>query len=127
MTYHLGVDLGPTYTAAAVARDGRALPATLGSRSVAITSGVYLGTEELLAGRAAARRAVTEPARVAREVKRRVGDPTPILVGGSPVAAELLMARMLRWVVGKVVATEGGAPATLAVTHPANWGEYKLD
>jgi len=127
MTYHLGVDLGTTYTAAAVARDGRALPATLGSRSVAVPSVVYQGTEELLFGESAARRAVTEPARVAREFKRRVGDPTPILLGGSPVAAELLMARLLRWVVGQVAETEGEAPATLTVTHPANWGEYKLD
>jgi actin-like ATPase involved in cell morphogenesis len=127
MTYHLGVDLGTTYTAAAVARDGRARPATLGSRSVAVPSVVYQGSDELLFGEGAARRAVTEPGRVAREFKRRVGDPTPILLGGSPVAAELLMARMLRWVVGQVSETEGESPATLAVTHPANWGEYKLD
>ncbi|HEY8548298.1 MAG TPA: Hsp70 family protein, partial [Acidimicrobiales bacterium] len=127
MTYHLGVDLGTTYTAAAVAREGRAQPAKLGGRSVAVPSVIYQGREELLFGDAAARRAVTEPARVAREFKRRVGDPTPILLGGSPVAAELLMARMLRWVVGQVTETEGAAPATLAVTHPANWGEYKLD
>ncbi|HMG41499.1 MAG TPA: Hsp70 family protein [Acidimicrobiales bacterium] len=129
MTYHLGVDLGTTYTAAAIARDGRALPATLGSRSVAIPSVVYLGSggDELLVGEAAARRAVSEPSRVAREFKRRVGDPTPILLGGSPIAAELLMARLLRWVVGQVASTEGSSPASLAVTHPANWGEYKLD
>ena len=127
MTYHLGVDLGTTYTAAAIARDGRALTTTLGSRSVAIPSVVYLGGDELLVGEAAARRAVTEPGRVAREFKRRVGDSTPILLGGSPIGAELLMARMLQWVVKQVSTTEGSAPATLAVTHPANWGEYKLD
>ena len=127
VTYHLGVDLGTTYTAAAMARDGRAQPATLGARSVAVPSVVYLAGDELLVGEAAARRAVSEPGRVAREFKRRVGDPTPILLGGSPIGAELLMARMLRWVVGQVSATEGGAPASVAVTHPANWGEYKLD
>jgi molecular chaperone DnaK len=37
------------------------------------------------------------------------------------------MARTLAWVVEQVSATEGGPPASLAVTHPANWGRYKLD
>jgi actin-like ATPase involved in cell morphogenesis len=70
---------------------------------------------------------VTEPGRVAREFKRRVGDPTPILLGGSPIGAELLMARMLKWAVNSIQSTEGTTPASIAVTHPANWGEYKLD
>jgi actin-like ATPase involved in cell morphogenesis len=65
--------------------------------------------------------------RVGREFKRRVGDPTPLLVGGSPVAAELLMARVVHWVVDRVAATEGEPPASLAVSHPANRGEFKLD
>ncbi|MGH9209401.1 MAG: Hsp70 family protein, partial [Acidimicrobiales bacterium] len=127
MTYHLGVDLGTTYTAAAIARDRRAQAVTLDSRSIAIPSVVYFGGDSLIVGHGAQRRALTEPARVAREFKRRVGDPTPILLGGSPVAAELLMARLLDWVVGQVAASEGAPPASLAVTHPANWGEYKLD
>jgi actin-like ATPase involved in cell morphogenesis len=131
MGYHLGVDLGTTYTAAALARGRRAEAATLGTRSVSIPSVVYLGAgsggDELLIGEAAVRRAATEPSRVAREFKRRVGDPTPLLLGGSPVGAELLMARLLAWVVRQVSTTEGRAPASLAVTHPANWGEYKLD
>ena len=64
---------------------------------------------------------------MAREFKRRVGDPTPLLLGGSPVSAELLMARVVEWVAAQVAATEGGPPASLAVTHPANWGAFKLD
>jgi actin-like ATPase involved in cell morphogenesis len=127
MTYHLGVDLGTTYTAAAVARDGRAEAVTLGTRSVSVPSVVHLAGDQVVVGEPAARRATTEPAGVVREFKRRVGDPTPILVGGAPIAAELLMARTLAWVVEQVSATEGGPPASLAVTHPANWGRYKLD
>jgi actin-like ATPase involved in cell morphogenesis len=131
MGYHLGVDLGTTYTAAALARGQRAEAATLGTRSVSIPSVVYLGAgsggEEMLIGEAAVRRATAEPARVAREFKRRVGDPTPLLLGGTPVGAELLMGRLLAWVVKQVAATEGEPPTSLAVTHPANWGEYKLD
>ena len=127
MTYHLGIDLGTTYTAAATGRDGRVEAATLGTRSVSVPSVVCLAGDQILVGEPAARRAVTDPGRVAREFKRRVGDPTPVLVGGSPVSAEMLMARVVDWVVTQVAATEGGRPASLAVTHPANWGEYKLD
>jgi hypothetical protein len=127
MVYQLGVDLGTTYTAAAIARDGRAEAVTLGTNSMAVPSVVYLGDGGLVVGHAAQRRATTDPSRVAREFKRRVGDPTPILVGGSPVPAELLMARLLHWVVDQVATGEGGPPESLAVTHPANWGLYKLD
>ncbi|MDD9368634.1 MAG: Hsp70 family protein, partial [Acidimicrobiales bacterium] len=127
MSYHLGVDVGTTYTAAAIGRDGRAEAATLGTRSVSIPSVIHLAGERLLVGEPAARRAVTDPGRIAREFKRRVGDPTPLLIGGSPVSAELCMARVVEWAVAQVSATEGSAPASLALTHPANWGEYKLD
>ena len=127
MPYHLAVDVGTTYTAAAIGRDGRVEPATLGTRSVAVPTVVCLVDGRMLVGEPAARRAVTDPHRVAREFKRRVGDPTPLLLGGTPVAAELCMARVVEWVVDQVAATEGEPPATLALTHPANWGEYKLD
>lgn len=126
MSYYLGVDLGTTYTAAALARDGRAEPATLGTRSVAIPSVVYFDGDELVVGQPAVRRAITEPARVASEFKRRLGDPVPILMGGDPVTADHLMARLLGWVVTQVSTTEGQQPAGLAVTHPANWGDYKI-
>jgi molecular chaperone DnaK len=131
MTYHLGVHVGPTPRPAPRAGGARAEPLTLGSRSLALPSVVYLPAGDsggdMLVGEVAARRAATEPSRVAREFKRRVGDPTPLLLGGTPVAAELLMARLLAWVVDHVTTREGQPPASLAVTHPANWGEYKLD
>jgi actin-like ATPase involved in cell morphogenesis len=37
------------------------------------------------------------------------------------------MAKLLRWVVDTVAAQEGGLPSSVAVSHPANWGPYKLD
>jgi len=126
--YGLGVDLGTTYTAAAVHRAGRAEVFPLGSRGAAIPSVVLLREDEtILTGEAASRRALTEPERVAREFKRRLGDTTPILVGGSPYSAEALMARLLRWVVDEVRTREGGEPDSIAISHPANWGQYKID
>jgi len=128
MAYHLGIDLGTTYTAAAIERDGLVEALTLGNRSASVPSVVFLRDDgEVLVGEAATRRAVTEPGRVGREFKRRVGDPTPIILGGTPYAAEMLMARMLRWAVDRAQEQQGGPARGLALTHPANWGPYKLD
>ncbi|MGH9247075.1 MAG: Hsp70 family protein, partial [Acidimicrobiales bacterium] len=110
MTHHLGIDVGTTYTAVAIARDGRVESVPLGHRAVAIPSVVYIKDDAFIVGEPANRRAITESERVAREFKRRVGDPTPILVGGSPLAPEILMARVAKWVVDEVAASEG-APA----------------
>jgi molecular chaperone DnaK len=67
--YGLGVDLGTTFTAAAVERDGRVEMVTLGDRSAAVPSVVLVREDgQVLTGDAADRRAATEPDRVAREV-----------------------------------------------------------
>src|SRR5687768_7058604 len=97
MAYQLGVDLGTTYSAAAIHRDGRVEIVSLGSRATAIPTVVYVGDDgSVLTGEQANRRAVTSPRRVAREFKRRLGDTTPILIGGTPYSAEQLTARVLR-------------------------------
>ena len=128
MTYHLGVDLGTTYTAAAVFRDGRAQIVELGSRAAAVPSVLFVKEGEgLLIGEAATRRGVSDPARLAREFKRRFGDPTPLILGGSPFAADALTAKILRWVVDAVEGREGGPADSVTVSHPANWGQYKRD
>ena len=126
--YALGIDLGTTFTAAAVWRDGRAEISSLGSRGAAIPSVVVLREDEtIITGETANRRALTSPHRVAREFKRRLGDTTPILLAGVPYSAEALMARVLRAVVDEVTAREGGPPDAVCVSHPANWGPYKTD
>jgi molecular chaperone DnaK len=126
--YFLGIDIGTTYTAAAVWRDGRYDVAGLGNRAATIPSVVLMRDDEtVLTGEAAARRAATEPQRVAREFKRRLGDPTPIIVSGTPYSADALMAKLMRWVVDRVAEAEGGPADGIAATHPANWGPFKID
>ena len=128
MTYALGIDIGTTYTAAAVARNGRAEVVALGYRATSVPTVVCLAEDgRFLVGDAAERRAATSPDRVAREFKRRVGDPTPLLLGGSPIAVDRCLAEVLRWVVAGVAETEGRRPDAVTVTHPANWGEFKRD
>ena len=64
MAYYLGVDIGTTYTAAAVWRDGRGDVANLGNRAPSIPSVVLLRDDgTVLVGEAAVRRAATEPCR----------------------------------------------------------------
>lgn len=128
MSYGLGVDLGTTFTAAAVARDGRVEMATLGDHTDAVPSVVLIRDDgTVLTGGAAERRATAEPDRFARAVKRRFGDPMPVILGGAPYPATALIAYQLRDVVDAVSEREGGRPDTVTLTHPANWGPYKLE
>ena len=128
MPYELGIDLGTTYSAAAVHRNGRITAVTLGNRAASVPSVVLLREDgDLLTGEAASRRAASEPDRVAREFKRRLGDPTPVFLGSTPYSAESLTAKLLRWVVDAVTAREGETARAVALTHPANWGDYKRD
>ena len=128
MAYGLGVDLGTTYSAAAVARDGRVEAFSLGTAAPAIPSVVVVREDgEVLVGEAAERRAASEPTRTAREFKRRLGDSTPIVVGGTPYGAEALMAHVLRAIVAQVTEREGAGPGHIVLTHPANYAQFKTD
>ena len=128
MNYGLGVDLGTTFTAAAVARDGRIEMATLGDHTDAVPSVVLIRDDgTVLTGEVAERRAAAEPDRVARAVKRRFGDPMPVILGGAPHPATALIAHQLRDVVDVISDREGGQPSMVTLTHPANWGPYKRE
>src|SRR3954454_10250117 len=127
MPYELGVDLGTTYTAAAVSDGGEPTMVGLGNRALQVPSVLFRTDAGFVVGEAAERRGVTDPRRLVREFKRRLGDPVPVLVDGVPFSAESLSATLLRWVVDVVTRRQGEPPAGLVLTHPASWGEYKLD
>ncbi|RZS67606.1 Hsp70 protein [Agromyces ramosus] len=131
-SFVLGIDIGTSYTAAAIGRrraDGSVdvEPLELGSRKAAVPTVVYLGDDGgVVVGEAAERRAIDQPDRVVREFKRRIGDETPIIVGDLRVAAEDIYAVLAQWVVERAEEHEGEAPAVIAVSHPASWGEHRL-
>ncbi len=128
MGYQLGVDIGTTHTAAAVLRQGRAEMVMLGDNSAAIPSVVFVGTDEVVVvGDAAREKGFSDPTRVARAFKRRLGDPAPIVLGGTPWSADDLLAKLLRRVIDVVSEREGASPDLVTVSHPANWGAYRLD
>ena len=131
MTYWLGIDLGTTYTAAALCRPTVDELAThvvpLGSRSPAVPSVLFLaGDGSLVVGEGAERRALTDPDRVVREFKRRIGDEIPLLVGGVPWQAHELAAVLVHWVWQRVTEREGELPEGVALTCPASWGPHKI-
>ncbi|QYN36696.1 Hsp70 family protein [Pseudonocardia sp. DSM 110487] len=133
MSYQLGIDLGTTYTAAAVSRATEQQHAdpemvSLGDRSVQVPSVLYLAPDGgILVGEAAERRAATDPDRVVREFKRQLGDEIPLVVGGRPIPAHELAAMLVAWVVQRVAEREGAPARRIALTHPASWGPHKKD
>ncbi len=128
MGYQLGVDLGTTFTAAALVRDGRVELVSLGDRTLEIPSVAFAREDSvLLVGDAALRRGPTQPGRFAREFKRRLGDHAPVLLGGVPYSPEALLSELVRHVVAEVREREGGEADRVTLTYPANWGPYKRE
>ncbi len=128
MPYQLGVDLGTTFTAAAVLRGDRAEICTLGDSNPVMPSIVTLREDgELLVGEIALRRGQIDPTRMAREFKRRLGDPAPLVLGSTPYSPDALMGCLLRSIVDTVTEREGERPSRVVLTHPASYGPYKLE
>jgi actin-like ATPase involved in cell morphogenesis len=128
MDYRLGVDLGTTYTAAAILRGDEPEMVSLGDRELFAPSVLVLNPDgSVLVGDPAEQRAPTASGRTIREFKARIGDTTPVLLGGVPYTAESLMATLLRWVIDLVSQREGAPPAAVAVTYPAGWAQHRRD
>ena len=125
--YALGVDLGTTYAAAAIGRGAEVTTLQLGAETATVPSVVVVRHDgEILLGDAAERRSASEPTRTAREFKRRLGDPVPILLGDDSYPVERLMALQLADIVRRATEQEGEPPTTVVLTHPANYTSFKL-
>ncbi|HEV7651038.1 MAG TPA: Hsp70 family protein [Actinophytocola sp.] len=128
MRYGVGIDLGTSFTSAAViGPDGmRMVPL---SRGVVVPSVAYATPEGTLLTGLAAEEAARggELGRVARGFKRRIGDPTPLVLGGTAYSPDALMAAQLRDVLEYVTRMEGSPPETIMLTCPAIWGPYRRE
>ncbi|MDQ0734028.1 Hsp70 family protein [Arthrobacter agilis] len=131
MSYGLSIDVGTSFTAAAVLRTGSQGPEEpavlpLGGRGTSIPTVVFVGSDgSRFVGEVAERRGLAEPGNVAREFKRRIGDSVPLVLGGTAILPEDLFAVMVDWVVGVATEREGEPPASITLTHPAGWGEHR--
>lgn len=93
----IAVDLGTTWTTAAVASGTDRRVLDLGDRGSAMPSTVAIDDQgSVVVGRAALAIMATKPERGVREIKRRFGDTAPILLGGAPWSADALTAAVLR-------------------------------
>jgi molecular chaperone DnaK len=129
MPYGVGIDLGTSFTSAAVHGHGGTRMVPL-SPDVVIPSVVYATPDgRLLTGAAAehAARAGGDASRLARGFKRRLGDPTPLVLGGAAYSPAALMAAQLREVLTHVTRVEGEPPDSVALTCPAIWGPYRRE
>lgn len=132
MSYALAVDVGTSFTAAAVVRFHQGaspvpecLP--LGARGTSVPSVVYYPEQgTVLVGEAAERRGLDTPERVVREFKRRIGDDVPIILGSLALQPEEVFATMARWVADRAAEREGGPASAFFLTHPAAWGSHRL-
>ncbi len=128
MSYGLGVDVGTTFTAAAICRPGEA-PETvrLSNESAVLPSVVALAEDgSWRCGHEADRLAMNTPRRAARHFKRRLGDDVPLVLGTTPVPAQALTGRLVAHV-REIVEERFGAPDAVVLTHPANWADYRKE
>ena len=123
MGYGLGIDLGTSFTSAAVSDPH-------GTRMVPLSPDVVVPSVacpapdgSVLTGPAA----LDAAGEVARAFKRRLGDPTPLVLGGAAYSPATLMAAQLRDVLATVTRTFGGPPASIVLTCPAIWGPYRRE
>jgi ABC-type phosphate transport system substrate-binding protein/actin-like ATPase involved in cell morphogenesis len=121
MGYQLGIDIGTANTTVAVAAGDWPQILTVAGGSSIPTVLYFPAGAPVVFGRAAARRALAEPSRAAYGFLRRVGDPAPIMVGGSAYTPEGLVTRFLDRVLATVTESRGEAPDQVVVTFPTSW------
>jgi molecular chaperone DnaK (HSP70) len=126
--YHLGVDLGTAFVAAAVSANSCVQMITLGERAVVTPAVVFLRDDDtFVCGDSAARRAVSNPERSAKGFRHRLGDPTAVMLAGNPFPIVVLLAALLRDAVTRVTDSEGVEPASVVLTRPASWGPFRQE
>jgi YVTN family beta-propeller protein len=123
VSYSLGIDIGTTFVAAAIARTGAAAQMIpLGDHAVVTPPVVGLRSDGTVATGETAQNC---PDGVGRELMNRLGDPTPVVVGGAPYEVTAVLGALLRDVVAKVTTAQGEPPDHIVLTRPASWGAFR--
>ena len=128
MGFAVGVDFGSTTTKVAISKwDNESGPAAECLRvAAAIPSVVFLGEQDELAiGEHAQKLGATDPHRVIRDFKRRVGDSVPIMADGWSESTESIVAAFVRQIVDEISDEQNAVPDLVALAYPAHWGTYK--
>lgn len=128
-SWSVAIDVGTTFCVVAARRAGGepAVVEVAGQRRI---PSVVVAEEDgtIVVGQAAENLAAANPARAVRAPKNRLGDPSPLVVGGRLYDATALIAELLRHLYDAAVSQHGGIPPTsVRLTHPASWGRPRLD
>jgi hypothetical protein len=125
----LAIDFGTSYTAAAVAENGRVDALEInGERR--IPSVVFLNEDGTLAvGELALNRAALAPERVERTPKAYLEEGEPeIILGDQPLKVTTLVGRIYHEVLQEALRQHNGRPPDrVTLTHPASWSKARLD
>ncbi|MCW3841892.1 Hsp70 family protein [Micromonospora yasonensis] len=129
MPYVLGMDIGSSSTAAAVARrqDGswaRPEVVPLDPRSGVVPSVLHLSPDGSLT---VGGPGTDDPGRTTRDFVGRIGDDVPLMLGGETCPPQTLIAELATWVVERVSAREGGLAEAVVLSHPAGWGPHRRE
>jgi actin-like ATPase involved in cell morphogenesis len=120
VSYGLGIDLGTTFTRAAIGGGGQARMVPLGGGTILMPTVVRVEADgTLIAGEPDV--GDDDPFRTGRDFKHRLGDTSPIILGGQPHSAVSLLAATLKSVIETVTTAEGGPPERIVLTQPASW------
>ncbi|MEY4174753.1 MAG: hypothetical protein RI900_1918, partial [Actinomycetota bacterium] len=123
-TPHLGIDLGTLRTAATVVRGGAVQVVELGPQGAGSAAVAIVG-DRVVTGADAEQVLAEHADHGVRELQRRFGDTTPVVLDGRPFTADALTAEQMRAVAGTAGVDPGACHLTL--THPATWHDYKRD
>jgi actin-like ATPase involved in cell morphogenesis len=127
--WQLGIDFGTSYTVAAVATEGNVTVVDVESNGRSrMPSSVFISQDgEVLVGTAAQHQAVFAPERYEPTPKRALGE-GDLFLGDDLVPVTDLVAAVLRRVYTEASRQQGeSAPTAVFVTHPADWGDTRLD
>lgn len=118
----LAIDFGTSFTVAA-SRVGDRAPEVIeidGERR--LPSLIVVDDDGAVrVGRAAETIAGASPGRVLRAPKSRLGEPTPVVLGGRAHPITALVADLLRHVYEEAIRYHGRPPHEVRLTHPATW------
>src|ERR1700685_4044667 len=127
--WELGIDFGTSYTVAAVAKDANVTTVDVEANGRSrLPSSVFLSLDgEILVGTAAQHQAVFAPERYEPTPKRALGE-GDLFLGDDLIPVADVVAAVRRRVYTEASRQQGeSAPNAVYVTHPADWGEARLD
>lgn len=128
MRYSLGVDIGNSAVAAAVADGAGVETVCLGRHTPSLPALVHVTPDgAILTGDDAERATELEPTWTARLLYRRLDDPAPIRLGERTCEVTDLLSAVIRDVLGRVTTLRGGPPDHVVLTRPGALGPRGQD